>query len=325
MREVYFIRKNEKAWKSLERALQGTTTLNPDELADCYVQVTDDLSYARTFYPESNVVQYLNGLALKVHQQIYKNKREKKNRFIHFWQNEVPEAILQSHKEIGYALLIFLVSIAIGIFSSYMDPDYVRLILGDYYVNMTLENIKEGDPMAVYKSSSKGSMLFGIASNNIRVSFLAYVVGFLGSIPSALILLYNGVMVGAFQYFFISKGMFWISFSTIFIHGALELSIIVIMGGAGLVIGNSLLFPGTYGRRVSLLRGAKRSLKIVMGSVPVVILAAIIESYITRHYQEMGSFLRATVIILSFAYIIWYYYLYPKQLAKNGKISRVPS
>ncbi len=321
MKEVQFIRKNEKHWKSLEKALTGSLVLSPDELADSYVRLTDDLSYARTFFPDSKVVHYLNNLALKAHQRIYKNKKEKRSRIVEFWKTEVPEAILQSHKEIKYSAIIFLLAISIGVFSSMLDSEYVRLILGDYYVNMTLENIDKGDPMAVYKSSSQGNMFWGISSNNVRVSFLVYVVGLLGSIPTGLILFYNGVMVGAFQYFFIKQGLFWISFTTIFIHGALELSEIVITGGAGLVLGNSLLFPRTYSRRVSLVRGAKRSLKIVIGSVPIIVLAAIIESYLTRHYLEMGGFLRVLVIVLSFVYIYWYYYYYPKRLEKDGTIT----
>ena len=323
MKEVVFIKKNEQSWKALEKALAGKNVLSPDEMAEYYIQVTDDLSYAQTFYPDSKVVGYLNGLAIKAHQYIYRNKKEKKSRFVDFWKYEVPKAVLESHREMSYSLIIFLVAITIGVFSSMLDEDYVRLILGDYYVNMTLENIEKGDPMAVYKSASQGNMFFGISSNNVRVSFLAYVLGIFGSLGTGMVLLYNGVMVGAFQYFFIKNGLFWISFSTIFIHGALELSEIVITGGAGIVLGNSLLFPGTYSRRVSLVRGAKRSLKIIMGSVPVVILAAIIESYLTRHYLEMGSALRIIVIVASFAYIIWYYILYPKKLQRDGKLESV--
>lgn len=318
MREVIFINKNEKVWKDYDDYINGDKRLSADELAEFYIQITDDLSYAKTFYPKStSLTQYLNRLAIASHQSIYRNKIEESSRFITFWKYEVPLAIRESHNEMFYSLIIFLSAIAIGVFSTIVDPEFPRMILGDSYVNMTLENIANGNPMAVYESQDQSAMFFGIGSNNIKVSFMVYIFGIMGSVFSGLILAYNGIMVGAFQTFFVQQDLFWISFSTIFIHGALELSEIVITGGAGLVLGNSLLFPGTYSRKVSLLRGAKRSLKIVVGSVPVVIVAAFIESYVTRQYMTLGDYGRLAIIVASFAYVLWYYYFYPKQVAKK--------
>ena len=312
MREVVFIKKNEKVWKDYDAYLRGEQQLSADDLAEFYIQITDDLSYAKTFYPKSKaLIEYLNRLALASHQSIYRNKREESSRFINFWRYEVPMAIRESHKEIFISLIIFLSAIGVGVFSTWLDPEFPRMILGDQYVNMTLDNIARGNPMAVYESADQEAMFFFIGSNNIKVSFMAYIMGIFGSVFSGLILVYNGIMVGAFQTFFVQQDLFWLSFSTIFIHGALELSEIVITGGAGLVLGNSLLFPGTYSRRVSLIRGAKRSLKIVIGSVPVVIIAAIIESYVTRQYMSLGDYGRLAIIVISFAYVIWYYYFYP--------------
>ena len=77
---------------------------------------------------------------------------------------------------------------------------------------MTEENIEKGDPMAVYKDERKLGMFFGITTNNIRVSFLAFVLGFFGSVGTIIVLLQNGIMLGSFQYFFYSKGLFWTSF-----------------------------------------------------------------------------------------------------------------
>ena len=317
MKEILFIRKNEEFWKKFEAYLLAERRIDPDELAEAYIRLTDDLSFARTFYPESTVVPYLNDLAVRLHQKIYSNRKEKKSRFRRFWFYEVPEAIHQSRKELRYSLIIFLVAIAIGMFSSFQDDSYVNLILGDSYVNMTEENIKEGDPMAVYKDASQSSMFFGISTNNIRVSFMAYVIGVFGSVLTGLLLFYNGVMVGAFQYFFVSKGMFWISFSTIFIHGALELSAIIIAGGAGIVLGNSFLYPGTYTRGRSLRMGGKRSLKIIIGLVPVFILAALLESFVTRYYLELGSIGRAAIILMSFIFVFWYFIYYPRKLFRD--------
>lgn len=318
MKEVVYIKKNEERWKIFESFLVGECKFSPDELADHYIQLTDDLSYAQTFYPESNLVSYLNNLAAKAHQTIYRNKKEEKGRIVNFWKYEVPLAIWEGQKTIMWALIIFVASIAVGLISNSIDESFTRQILGDGYVNMTLDNIEKEDPMAVYKSESV-SMFLMIGSNNVRVAILAFVVGIFGSVLSGLIMVMNGVMVGTFLHFFVRKSLFWMAFSTIFIHGALELSAIVIAGGAGMVLGNSLLFPGTYKRIDSLKMGAKRALKIMIGLIPVIVAAAILESFVTKHYLAIGSLGRWLIIIVSFAFIIWYFILYPRKLYAHAK------
>jgi uncharacterized membrane protein SpoIIM required for sporulation len=318
MREIQFIEANKAKWKEFEHYLNGqNNSLDPDRLAELYINVTDDLSYTQTFYPSSKLLHYLNGLSVKAHQKIYANKKEKTSRFITFWKYEVPLAVKQSYPEITAALVIFLVAIAIGMFSSSQDAEYLKLIVGDNYVNVTQENIDKGDPMAIYKSASSEAMFAKIAINNVRVSLMAFAVGILTSIMPAFILMFNGIMVGAFLYHFVHKGLIGIALSTIFIHGALELSCIVFAGGAGIVLGNSMLFPKTYSRIDSIIMGAKRALKIMIGLLPIIVAAAFIESYFTRHYMEMGSIGRLAIIILSFAFIIWYFIIYPRQINLN--------
>ncbi|GLR16637.1 stage II sporulation protein M [Portibacter lacus] len=317
MKEVLYIKKNQSRWKEFETFLDSHEMRSPDVLADYYIQLTDDLSYAKTFYPNSNLISYLNTLAAKAHTSIYRNKKEEKSRLLSFFKFEVPLAIWESRTTIGWALFIFLLSIGIGLLSNVIDENFTRQILGDSYVNMTLDNIEKGDPMAVYDSESV-SMFIGIGQNNVKVALYAFVLGIFGSVISAFILITNGIMVGTFLHFFIRKGLFGLAFSTIFIHGALELSAIAIAGGAGMVLGNSFLFPGTFTRMESLKRGAKRSLKIMIGLIPVIIAAAVLESFVTKHYLEIGSIGRWAIIIVSFIFIIWYFIWYPRKLYRHG-------
>src|SRR5690606_37843425 len=181
--------------------------------------------------------------------------------------------------------------------------------LGDRYVNMTLENIEKGDPMAVYKSMGTVEMFLYIAFNNIRVSFLAFVAGALFSFGTVFVLFRNGVMLGAFQYFFYQKGLLLTSVLSIWIHGTLEISAIIIAGAAGMVMGNSLLFPGTWSRLESFKRGARRGLKIVAGLVPVFISAAFLEGFVTRH-TGMPPWLSISIIGCSAAFILYYFVFY---------------
>ncbi len=313
MKEYIFIKKNKDEWKTFESFLEPNSKIDPDHLANLFIKLTDDLAYSKTFYPQAEVTTYLNQLSVKAYQKIYKTKKKEKGSLKKFWAMDVPLAVLKSHRQLFYALLFFVGAIVVGIFSSMVNEKFPNLIMGDSYVNMTTENIENGDPMGVYSSTGEAGMFLGISTNNVRVSFMAYVLGIFGSFGSAYMLIQNGVMVGAFLAFFIPHHLFWLAFSTIFIHGALELSAIVIAGGAGIVLGNSILFPGTYSRMDSFRMGAKTSIKIIIGLVPVWIMAAILESFVTRHYMEMGGFVRTAIILISFAFIIWYFVIYPRK------------
>src|SRR5690606_10145552 len=141
------------------------------------------------------------------YQKIYKNKREKSSRFITFWKHEVPLAAYELRKPFLYSFIIFLVSIALGALSLSKDDTFARLILGDNYINMTLENIKNGDPMGVYKEMQPLLMFMVIALNNLYIALKCFVFGIAFSAGTAYILFSNGVMLGVFQYFFHLNGL----------------------------------------------------------------------------------------------------------------------
>ncbi|MBC5994546.1 stage II sporulation protein M [Pontibacter cellulosilyticus] len=309
MREAVFIRKNKLKWKSYE-SQAGTS---PDALADRFIELTDDLAYARTFYPESETTGYLNSLAGKTHQAIYRNKKVKQNRFYTFWKYELPYLMRQHHRQLFYAFVVFAVAFGLGALSAALDDTFVRLILGDSYVNQTLQNIRNGDPMAVYKSQGEAEMFLMITINNVKVSFMAFALGVFFSLGTFWVLFSNGIMVGAFQFFFYKQGLLLTSVLTIWIHGTLEISAIVLAGTAGFVMGNSLLFPKTYSRLHSFKQGARRGLKIVVGLVPIFITAGFLEGFVTRH-TEMPMTLSLFIILSSAAFIIYYFILYPRLL-----------
>lgn len=316
MREAAFIKQNKDKWLRFESVLKNNTHISPDELSALYIEVTDHLSFAQTFYPKSNTHNLLNNLAVLAHQKIYKSKRESRKRFITFYTEEFPLFFKTYHKQLLISFITFTLFCIIGAFSAATDGDFVRLILGDGYVNMTLANIEKGDPMAVYKQVGEVEMFLGITINNIRVALYAFVFGILLSVGTVFILMNNGVMVGSFQYFFYEQGVFWESIKTIWIHGTIEISVIIIAGCAGLVLGNSILFPGTYTRLQSFVRGAKAGLKIIVSTIPFFIIAGFLEGFVTRQTQ-MPDWLAILIIGGSLCLILYYYVFYPIKLTKK--------
>ena len=316
MREITFLKINSEKWKKFENELNQPKNGNPDETANLFIQLTNDLSYAKTHFPQSKTTLYLNDLSAQVHQLIYQNKKESNHRIVSFWTHELPLVVKSCHKPLFYSFVIFIVSGLIGWISAAYDDTFVRLIMGDTYVNMTIENIKNNDPMAVYKKMNELDMFLAITMNNIYVSFVAFILGIFLSLGTGYALFNNGVMLGSFQYFFFSKGVLLPSLLTIWIHGTLEISAIIIAGGAGLVMGNSILFPGTYSRGISFIKGAKKGLKIVIGLLPIFIMAGFLEGFVTRH-TEMPVWLSLLIIGGSLIFIIGYFIIYPITLFKK--------
>ena len=141
-------------------------------------------------------------------------------------------------------------------------------------------------------------------------------MGIFASVGTLFVLFQNGLMLGVFEYMFFHHGLGLKSILVVFIHGTLEISAIVVAGTAGMIIGNSLLFPKTYTRIQSLKRGAKDAVKIIISLVPIFIVAAFFEGFITRH-TEMPVVLSASILLGSIAFIIWYFVVYHVILHKR--------
>jgi len=316
MRETNFIKQNKEKWKEFERILEGQHR-DPDKLNDLFIQITDDLSYSRTFYPNRSVRVYLNGLAQRVFFSIYRTRKSPVGRLFRFWTDELPRLIYEARGAFRLSFWLFALAFLIGVISSTMDAEFANIILGEDYVEMTIENIESGDPMAVYKQRGQFGMSLGITANNLFVAFLTFVMGAFFAIGAIAIIIRNGIMVGVFQHFFIERDLFLESFLTIWTHGTLEISAIIIAGAAGITMGKGLVFPGTYTRMQSFQQSARRGLKIMIGISPIIILAGFIEGYLTRHTDTPDT-VRGLFIAVCLLFVLLYFVWYPRMRARLG-------
>src|SRR5690606_14441800 len=212
----------------------------------------------------------------------------------------------------------FTIFALIGFFAAKHDREFLFETLSYDYVTMTEKNIIEGKPFEVYAEGDSILMWLGIFFNNIRVSFYVFAIGIFGAVFAIFHLMYEGLRVGAFEYMFYSHGLGIDAVLTIMIHGTLELSAIVIAGGAGIGIGASFLFPGTHTRLHAFKNASKDGVKIIVGLLPVFFMAAFFEGFITRYYN-MPLLLNLFILILSALYIIYYFVLYPISVFQLSK------
>lgn len=320
-----FIKKNADKWTTYQQ--QPTT--DPDETAERFITLVDDLSYSKTFYPHSKVTRWINGIAAGIYQSIYRNKKEKYSRFLRFFRYELPLTFRQYHKVLLFSFLLFSFFVLLGVLSSAMDEKFINSILGDEYVHMTETNIEKGNPFGVYEDDNPFSMFVRIAFNNIAVSVLMVLGGLTLGIFTAYSTFSNGIMLGCFQYLFFSKGLGIQSILVIWIHGTLEILSLVISATAGFIFAKGILFPTTFTRLQSLRKHASDALKIMVVLIPVFLMAAFLESYVTRilgesvkmsgkHQMPGATWLSAIILTLSLTFIVWYFVVHPIRLYRKG-------
>ena len=319
MREVAFIRQNKEKWLKFEQFINGKTKQHPDELANLYIHLMNDLSYAQTYYPKSKLVTYLNHLASKSYLKIYTTKRTTKNILVKFFTEDVPLNAFKYRKHIYYSFLFFIIFVCVGIYSLTIDEDFVRQILGNHYVDETLDNIQGGDAVAIYKSGSNWGSFIGIAFNNIKVGALLFLSGITVGIGTGYVLMSNSIMLGVFQFFFHQENAFLESVRGIWIHGTFEIFAMIIEGGAGFIIASSILFPKTLTRFNSFKIGVRDAFTIFLSTIPFTIVAAFLEGYVTRYSNVMPHFLSYAIILSSLGIISYYYLIYPFKVAKKLK------
>jgi uncharacterized membrane protein SpoIIM required for sporulation len=312
LREGLFIKKNKDRWERV----QEHQAADADEMAKDFTQLVDDLAYAKTFYPSSRVTQYINSLASRIYLGIYQNRKEESNRLITFWKYDLPLTIRKHHLVILFSFFIFLLFFSVGFFSSMSDENFVREMLSDGYVDMTEQNIQNGNPFGVYQYGNSFLMWVGFMINNIAVSLKYFVKGIFFGVLSIYSLMTESVRLGAFEYMFYKHGLGGKAVVTVLLHGMLELTAIIIACAAGVVMGKSILFTGTISRLDSLRQGAKDGVKIVIGLMPVFIVAGFFEGFVTRHYR-MPLALSLSLLLVSSLFVIWYFIIYPIKLKRR--------
>ncbi len=309
MREALFIKKNKDRWLKDQHLPPD----DPDEMAASFTQLVDDLAYAKTFYPSGKVTSYINAQASRIYLDIYKNRKEDSSRIWRFWKYDLPLTIRKHHGVLLFSFLYFTLFFVIGFFTAAADESVAADVLGSRYIEHTHENIAKGNPFGIYEHGNSLLTWLGIMVNNIAVALRIFASGLLLGLPTLYDLAQTGVMVGVFDQLFAAKGLgidFWL---VVFVHGTLEITAIILAGGAGLILGKGYLFPGTIRRMDSFRQGAKDGMKIIIGLLPVFALAAFFEGFITRLYNDL-NWLTTAVFALSVIFVIWYFVLYPIRL-----------
>jgi uncharacterized membrane protein SpoIIM required for sporulation len=279
-----FVKIHREEWKQLEQLIttisKHRNNITGDRITQyhrLYQKAAQHLSYSQTYFPNDEVTQYLNGLVAKSHNLLYKDQVSSFKQIRHFFSEKFIGLLLEQWKFVMFAMILFMIG-ALGSFLSVMnDPLHIYSIL-------PAEIAKGVDPEQLGKGHDavdSSLMSASIMTNNIKVAIFAFAGGITFGLVTVYLMVYNGIIIGALAALFWHHSKSYDFWAFIVPHGMIELTAIFIAGGAGLLMGYKLFVPGQYSRSFQLKQQAMRSVQLLLGTIPLFVIAGIIEGFIT--------------------------------------------
>lgn len=280
-----WIARREGQWQELDKLLQrteqdGIKSLAAQEigkLASLYRSVAADLARANTNQIGQTIVQELQALATRGYSQIYRGSRRQELRAaIDFYLWKFPQILRETWGYTAIALGLFLAGALIAWWFAWQDNSFLALIVPQELIE------KVRDRHQLWMGSILGTeptAASSIAINNLSVAFRMVAGGIMAGLWTIFALFYNGLSIGAIATLVGQNGLAYPFWAFVFPHGALELPAIFIAGGGGLLVARGLLFPGRYRRRDALRIYGLQAAQLVMGIVPMLLIAGLIEGF----------------------------------------------
>lgn len=276
-RRPYWARIDELLNRSGRSGVRALTHPELQELALLYRQTASDLATIREDASSRNLTHYLNQLLGRAHNLIYMGRRSKPMGIIRFYRETFPQIFHETLPYTALATAIFWATAAAGLMVTLMNPGFSRYVLGPAMMD-TIDRQRMWTHSIVTVKPMESS---AIMTNNLAVSFLTFAYGVTAGIGTLFMLAFNGLLFGVISGACWRAGMIGQLMSFVAPHGVIELPAIFIAGGAGLMLGKGLLFPGTLPRRASFALEGGRAVRLVLGIIPMLIVAGTIEGFVS--------------------------------------------
>src|SRR5215204_1845993 len=282
-----FIDERKDNWQRLEdllgllrgTSLRGLSKMEVREFGELYRRAASDLAIARAETRDPKLVNYLNSLVIRAHGKIYRAENEGASVIRKFFARDLPRAFRNS---LNYTLVAFGVFLFFGVLAfalCFYDSEFA-LVLGLDQYRLAAEtnapwwlDINDANP--IFSSE--------ILTNNIRVAFNAFAFGAFFGIGALIILMFNGINIGGvLAVCYKTNPAFGNELVTFMVgHGVIEMTCIFIAGGAGMMIGYSIIDPGDLTRTQALKKAGMEAAKLVIGCACFLVIAGLIEGFIS--------------------------------------------
>ena len=285
MVSTHWLQRRTPYWRRLDDLITrvrtwGFGTLSADELRELgqlYRQVASDLATVREDPGSIRIETHLNLLLARAHNTIYSADRSGALGVVAFLRDGFPRAVRAHARHIVLATLLFCLAAAVGAALTRQDPDFTVKVVGPKMA----DTIRRHEMWTHSIVGVKPYASSAIMTNNMTVAFITFALGITAGLGTIYMLLFNGLLIGVIGMACGLSGMSVSLWSFVAPHGVIELPAIFIAGGAGLRLGEGLLFPGTWPRRDSLARAGREAVTLVLGCVPLLVIAGLIEAFVS--------------------------------------------
>jgi len=322
---THWIEKRRLHWTRLERLMEisgrsGVSALSPaelQELALLYRQTASDLASVREDPTSNHLALYLNQLLGRAHNLIYMGRKASGRGMWTFFKDEYPAIFRETFPDTLAAFAVFLAAAFAGFLMGIADPSFSRHVLGPHMIETIEKHEMWTDPFVTVKAAASSFIL----TNNMTVAFATFALGITAGIGTVYMMLINGLLMGVVSVACWREGMSLSLWSFVAAHGVLELPAIFIAGGAGLGIARGLLFPGSLPRRESLVRAGARSVRLVLGTIPMLLIAGFVEGFVspTKLPYSVKFMLAGGLFTLLVLYLL------RKPTATSSPVSKTPA
>lgn len=280
-----WLEKRRPLWSRLEQyvnrvgrgGISALATGELQELAVLYRQTASDLATVREDPTSRQLATYLNQLLGRAHNLIYMGRRTRPGGIWKFYSQTFPAVFRNTFADTFTAFGIFLAAAAASFLLGIADPGFPRFLLGSHMMDTIEHHEMWTHSIVTVKPLASSAIL----TNNLSVAFATFALGVTVGIGTVWMMLLNGLLMGVVSAACWREGMSLSLWSFVAAHGVLELPAIFIAGGAGLGIARGMLFPGALPRRASLVKAGARSVRLVLGTIPMLIIAGFIEGFIS--------------------------------------------
>lgn len=281
-----FIQTREVDWRRLslllDQAGRSRTRLTPNEIEEAgklYRTTTSDLAVAQRDFPRHQVSVYLNQLTARAHSTLYQNEPFALKQLLRFFTHIIPQTFRETWRfTFAAALLLYLPAIFLGV-TAVINP-----VMGERLLPLGVQGIvpliEEHEKWFEFAEDEYPSTATFITSNNIQVSIFAFAGGMTAGIQTIRVLFTNGLMLGGIVGLAIYHDFFAL-LHFIVGHGVIELSMICVAGGAGLMLAWAIIHPTPYSRSDAIAQAARKAVVLLITCALFLVVAGLIEGFIS--------------------------------------------
>ncbi len=279
-----FVGRRRPDWDALQGLLArqregGLGLMELRRLDTLYRRAAADLAHAQTFYPGTDVHRFLNQLCGQAYATIYQPPRERWIAVRDFFRHDFPATLRAEGRFVAVSASLFILGLLLGALVVLLEPRGAELLVPQGVRDYVAQGrMWTDDILSVAPPNAVSS---GIATNNLTVIIFTFASGIALGLGTVFILVNNGVQIGAITALCAREGMGLKLLDFISAHGPVELSIITIAGGAGLMLGQALIDPGELPRRQALALRGRAAVKLVLGCAPFLAAIAVVEGFIS--------------------------------------------